>query len=178
MQDRDLILGVLATQAGFVTPKQVMEAAAAGLIGSDRRSLLTQLEHAGALTKARRELLEALADEALAARKGDAAEVLTSLGGSAAVDRTFGAEEEPPAPAPEPKRDDERTVPEEREGQYTRLDELGRGGQSVVRRAVDEFVGREVALKEMVAFPSSLHSSRSPSTAWRRFLRAARLTAQ
>ncbi len=27
-QDRDLILGVLATQAGFVTPKQVMEAAA------------------------------------------------------------------------------------------------------------------------------------------------------
>ncbi len=29
MQDRDLIVGVLATQAGFVTPKQVMEAAAA-----------------------------------------------------------------------------------------------------------------------------------------------------
>src|SRR5260370_6413652 len=71
-QDRDLILGVLATQAGFVTPKQVMEAAAASLIGSDPRSLLTHLVEAGALTPARRQLLEALADEAGAAPPGQA----------------------------------------------------------------------------------------------------------
>src|SRR5229473_2351773 len=90
MQDRDLIVGVLATQAGFVTPKQVMEAAAARLIGSDPRSLLTHLQETGALTSARRELLEALANEALAARQGNAADVLASLGGVAAVSRTFG----------------------------------------------------------------------------------------
>ncbi|OLC48720.1 MAG: hypothetical protein AUH82_02315 [Chloroflexi bacterium 13_1_40CM_4_65_13] len=28
--------------------------------------------------------------------------------------------------------------------------EIGRGGQSIVHRAVDEFVGREVALKELL----------------------------
>src|SRR2546426_4214490 len=71
--------------------------------------------------------------------------------------------------------DESRRVPVEREGQYTRLDELGRGGQSVVRRAVDEFVGREVALKEL-----SSRSLADPveSSAWKRFLREARLTAQ
>ncbi len=178
MQDRDLIVGVLATQAGFVTPKQVMEAAASRLIGSDPRSLLTHLEEAGALTPARRELLEALANEALAARQGNAEDVLASLGGAAAVSRTFGTAVGPPTRVGAAAEDEDRTVPAEREGQYTRLDELGRGGQSVVRRAVDEFVGREVALKELVVSPQSLYSSPSQSTAWRRFLREARLTAQ
>ncbi len=136
-QDRDLILGVLATQAGFVTPKQVMEAAAASLIGS-----------------------------------------LASLGGAAAVSRTFGPAVSPTSPVPATTADEGRTVPAEREGQYARLGELGRGGQSVVRRAVDEFVGREVALKELLVSPESLPSSPSESTATRRFLREARLTAQ
>jgi len=71
--------------------------------------------------------------------------------------------------------DESRRVPVEREGQYTRLDELGRGGQSVVRRAVDEFVGREVALKEL---SSGASTDPDASSAWRRFLREARLTAQ
>ncbi len=43
---------------------------------------------------------------------------------------------------------------------------------------MDEFVGREVALKELVVTPESLHSNPSESTAWKRFLREARLTAQ
>src|SRR5260370_1684785 len=178
MQDRDLSVGVLATQAGFVTRKQVMEAAAARLIGSDPRSLLTHLQETGALTPARRELLEALANEALAARQGNAADVLSSLGGAAAVSRTFGTEVSPTSPVRAATADDDRTVPVEREGQYTRLDELGRGGQSVVRRAVDEFVGREVALKELLVSAESLASSPSKNTAWKRFLREARLTAQ
>ncbi len=178
MQDRDLILGVLATQAGFVTPKQVMEAAASRLIGSDPRSLSTHLEQAGALTSARRELLEALANEALSARQGNAGDVLASLGGAAAVSQTFGTEVSPTSPVRPATADEDRTVPGEREGQYTRLGELGRGGQSVVRRAVDEFVGREVALKELLVSAESVRSSPSESTAWKRFLREARLTAQ
>ena len=177
MQDRDLIVGVLATQAGFVTPKQVMEAAAARLIGKDPRSFLTHLEQSGALTSARRELLEALATEALAARQGNAEDVLASLGGAEAVSRTFGTEVSPTSPVRAATADENRTIPAEREGQYTRLDELGRGGQSVVRRAVDEFVGREVALKELLVSSESLASSPSKSTAWKRFLREAWLTA-
>jgi hypothetical protein len=43
----------------------------------------------------------------------------------------------------------EPEIPFEREGQYTLLEELGRGGQSVVIRTFDEFITREVALKEL-----------------------------
>ena len=39
------------------------------------------------------------------------------------------------------------TVPDERAGQYARLAEIGRGGQSAVWWAMDGFLGREVALK-------------------------------
>jgi serine/threonine protein kinase/WD40 repeat protein len=178
MQERDLILGVLATQAGFATPTQVMEAAAARLIGKDGPSLLTYLERNGALTPARRVLLEAMASEAMAARNGDTGEVLRSLGGDAAVSRTFGPQEAPDSAVRRPVENGVRTCPLEREGQYTRLDELGRGAQSVVRRAIDEFVGREVALKELLTPADHIPASRSPSAARARFLREARLTAQ
>src|SRR5262249_18902331 len=80
-------------------------------------------------------------------------------------------EPSPEPPAHAPVADEVRRVPLEREGQYTRFEELGRGGQSVVRRAIDEFVGREVALKELSSPPLA-------DAAWRRFLREARLTAQ
>ncbi|HEX8110947.1 MAG TPA: serine/threonine-protein kinase, partial [Kofleriaceae bacterium] len=69
-------------------------------------------------------------------------------------------------------------IPDERVGQYARLDELGRGGQSIVWRAFDVFVGREVALKELLE-PAVLVESGSSHTAPReRFLREVRLTAQ
>jgi hypothetical protein len=82
----------------------------------------------------------------------------------------------------------EPVIPLEREGQYTRLEELGRGGQSVVIRAFDEFVAREVALKEL-AIPDTRRSEtpdrgeESTDSEWRaaarqRFLREARLTAR
>jgi serine/threonine protein kinase/WD40 repeat protein len=81
----------------------------------------------------------------------------------------------------------EPQIPLEREGQYTRFEELGRGGQSVVIRAFDEFVAREVALKEL-AISGSRDSATTASTGptsdserratRRRFLREARLTAR
>jgi WD40 repeat protein/tRNA A-37 threonylcarbamoyl transferase component Bud32 len=96
------------------------------------------------------------------------------LADDATSSRTFSASETPrPSAAP---AEDSWRVPAEREGQYTRLEELGRGGQSVVRRARDEFIGREVAFKELL--PALDASSVSGSAAWTRFLREARLTAQ
>jgi serine/threonine protein kinase/WD40 repeat protein len=177
MRDRDLILGVLASQAGFVTPAQVMEAAASRLMNEDGPSLLTQLERTGALSQVRRTLLEAIANEALAARNGDATEVLRTLGGEAAVSRTFGTGG--PSDAGRGTRDrDDRPIPPERIGQYARLEELGRGAQSVVLRAMDEFVGREVALKELKDSIDPDTSSPTPAVARARFLREVRLTAQ
>ncbi|HZW88275.1 MAG TPA: serine/threonine-protein kinase, partial [Myxococcaceae bacterium] len=92
----------------------------------------------------------------------------------------------------------EAEVPLEREGQYRRLEELGRGGQSVVVRAFDEFVAREVALKHLVvpreqgvpgegtedsprAFGPGTTSTKDDdrqAAARKRFLREARLTAR
>ena len=179
MRETDLVLGVLATQAGFVTPSQVMEAAAALLRERDRRGLGARLEESGALTARRRALLEALTAEALEACKGDAGRLLGALGGEPVLSRTFGSSALPPAPESLALPDSERAIPVEREGQYTRLGELGRGAQSVVRRGVDEFVGREVALKELLLLSEETPPvTPSERAAMARFIREARLTAQ
>jgi tRNA A-37 threonylcarbamoyl transferase component Bud32/WD40 repeat protein len=175
VNERDLIIGVLAAQAGFATPSEVLAAAAAGLVDGESDSLLTRLGRAGALSVERRKILEALAEQALAARNGDAHAVLTALGEAPAVIETLASEtgpvQEPPS-ASSPSRE----IPLERPGQYTRLHELGRGSQSVVRAARDEIVGREVALKELVvlAQPTADPSSRAAKA---RFLREVRLVA-
>ena len=176
MDDENLILGVLAAQAGFVTPAQVMAAASARMLARDKRSLLDHLVDSGALTPARRDLVRTLAAESLAAEDGSADRVLDSLDGARALSRTLGSERSAGAPRPPPAEGTE-FVPDERAGQYARLDELGRGGQSVVWRALDRFVGREVALKEMTS-PGGGDSPGSPAAARARFLREARLTAQ
>jgi len=177
MQDRDLILGVLATQMRFVTPTQVMEAAAARLIDKDSLSLLARLEKSGALTSEQRALLEATADAALAASDGKPDEVLASLGRPTVVSQTLGTGESPEQAVRASVPDEERTIPPERDGQYFRLGEIGRGGQSVVLRALDRFIGREVALKELLP-RTEKPPSPSASPVASRFLREVRLTAQ
>jgi serine/threonine protein kinase/WD40 repeat protein len=172
MEDRNLILGVLAAQAGFVTPAQVMAAASARMLARDGRSLLDHLVDAGALTPERRDLVVTLAAEAL--ETGEPERLRDSVDGGRAPSRTLGSE------LPGDQRSDlaaaEELVPLEREGQYARLDELGRGGQSIVWRALDRFVGREVALKELT--PPDPEDSPGISGGRTRFLREARLTAQ
>ena len=177
MDDENLILGVLAAQVGFVTPAQVMAAASARMLARDKRSLLDHLVDSGALTPARRDLVRTIAAEALAAQDGSADRVLDSLDGARALSRTLGSERPAGAPARPPPAEGTEFVPDERVGQYARLDELGRGGQSIVWRALDRFVGREVALKELTS-PGGGDSPGSPAAAQARFLREARLTAQ
>jgi serine/threonine protein kinase/WD40 repeat protein len=177
MDDRNLILGVLAAQAGFVTPAQVMAAASARMLARDGRSVLDHLVESGALSHERRDLVLGLANEALAANGGKPERVLDSLPGARALSRTLGSELAADAAAALPSPGDGDLVPVEREGQYSRLDELGRGGQSIVWRALDRFVGREVALKELTSREVE-QSSGSSRAARARFLREARLTAQ
>jgi tRNA A-37 threonylcarbamoyl transferase component Bud32/WD40 repeat protein len=176
VHDRDLIVGVVAAQAGFATPSEVLAAAAVGLVNPCAESLLTRLERSGTLSAERRRILEAMVEQALVARNGDAHAVLTSLGAAPAVIETLvsavgamqgGATGQPGVCS---------AVPLERPGQYIRLGELGRGSQSIVRVARDEFVGREVALKELVT-PSSPSGDEASRAARARFLREARLVA-
>ena len=174
MQERDLIAGVLAVQAGFVTPSQVLTSEAAGLVDAAPDSLLTRLERTGVLSPQRRKVLEALVEQALQARNDDRQAPATSLCGPPAQFETRMS-----AAGGTPTSGDaaaDLEIPLERPGQYTRMHELGRGSQSVVRVARDELVGREVALKELVTPPGpSGHGSSCPARA--RFLREVRLVA-
>ena len=95
MLDRDLILGVLATQFRFATPGQIMEAASARLIDQDGPPLLARLETSGVITGEQRVLLEAMADAALKASDDKGGRVLASLGGSTVLSLTFGDQEAP-----------------------------------------------------------------------------------
>jgi serine/threonine protein kinase/WD40 repeat protein len=177
MEDRNFILGVLAAQAGFVTPAQVIAAGSARMLARDGRSVLDHLVDSGALTPERRDMVQALADAALEASGGSAKQALESLPGARELARTLGSVLPADAAAPSPSPGDGDLVPVEREGQYARLNELGRGGQSIVWRALDRFVGREVALKELTSSGAE-QSSRSARAAQARFLREVRLTAQ
>jgi hypothetical protein len=47
MDDRNFILGVLAAQAGFVTPAQVIAAGSARMLARDGRSVLDHLVDSG-----------------------------------------------------------------------------------------------------------------------------------
>jgi tRNA A-37 threonylcarbamoyl transferase component Bud32 len=172
--ERELIFGVLAVQAGFATQSEVLAAAADGQVSSGPDSLLTRLQRSGVLSGERRKALETLGEEALAARNGDVRAVAASLGGAALL-ATLVLQLQGAAPADTP-RSSAAAVPLERPGQYTRLHELGRGSQSVVRAARDEVVGREVALKELAPFVDQEKdgSSRAPAA---RFLREVRLVA-
>ena len=177
MDDRNLILGVLAAQAGFVTPAQVMAGGSARILARDHRSILDHLVESGALTPERRDMVQALADAALEASGGSAERVMESLHGAHALSNTLSRALTDDASGATSRPEEEEEVPVEPEGKYARLDELGRGGQSIVWRALDRFVGREVALKELTS-PGAEQSSGSTRAAQARFLREARLTAQ
>jgi len=168
--DRDLIVGVLISQARFATPTQVMEAASARLIEKEGPSLVERLERTGTLTAEQRALVEAMADAVLVPADGKpdptpASATLTFLA------RGENASPENGAPCADPAV----VVPLEREGQFTRLGEIGRGGQSVVLRALDCFTGREVALKQLLPRCGSQPTASSTEA---RFLREVRLTAR
>jgi serine/threonine protein kinase len=172
MHERDLIVGVLAVQAGFVSPSQVLTLAAAGLVDSAPDSLLTRLERAGALSAERRKVLEPLVEQAFRARNVGVHALACHV--TAAPSETLVSD---PGGRPTKSRASPcLEIPLERPGQYTRLHELGRGSQSIVRVARDEIVGREVALKELVTQPGP-PGDEATCAARGRFVREVRLVA-
>ena len=192
-RDRNLLFGIFAVQIRGVSPKQIVEAAAAWATDTSRPISLILVEQ-GAITPADVELIDRLVDATVQVNKGDASRALDVLGGEEQVNRTFcgsivmrasgGFDTRPMASDSFLNLD--RPVPvlsavEEYPGRYSQVSEYGRGGMGRVLLVHDEHMGREVALKELLLPKSEWQgpgdSPAQESAAYMaRFLQEARLT--
>ena len=196
--ERDAIFGLLAVQLGFATAAQIMESSPRDK--DEQRTLPERLQAKGMLTPDRRQMLEKVVDEALAAHGGDSRGALDTLGGGEAIYAIFGglpnglAATAPTLPAslegPSTTLVDLDAVTGEAKGRYVfrggrETAEIGRGGIGRVLVAHDGHLGREIAVKELLnpgGGVSELASDLDPTTATTaqvaRFLREARVTGQ
>lgn len=194
-RDRNLLFGVFAVQLRKITPSQLVEAAGAWAVHPER-SLASRLIEVGALREADAALLNGLVDQAIADHQGNATAALETFGGEAQVMQSFCGSIVL-APNEGVVRADhhiERTVLSEIErvpgvqetpGRYTRVSEHARGGMGRVLLVHDEFLDRDVALKEL--YPDTYNGSASETHTSpvrvslpmvSRFLREARITGQ
>ncbi|HOX42969.1 MAG TPA: serine/threonine-protein kinase [Myxococcota bacterium] len=187
----DLLLGVLAVQLGFLTSGQVIEVAAAWAT-DPRQGLGARLRVHPALDAEKLALLEAVVARAISAHGGDAHQTLEELGGAEAVGRSFGhslvlSGADAGVPPSAPSGAGELGVGAEQPGRYARRGgeaadsgEIGRGAIGRVLLVFDEFIGREVAMKELLAGAVAARpASPTPASfAVARFLREARVTGQ
>jgi serine/threonine-protein kinase len=198
-QDRNLLFGVLAVQLRFLTPQQLMEAAAAWAT-HQTEPLRKFLIASGALSEKRCEMIDGLIDEQIQAHQGDVHATLMSLGGKRAVHESFAAslvvEEDRVKLAsfggdtPREKveaageLEDSRNLTLAHPNRYTLRGEQGRGGIGRVLIAFDEHIGREIAVKELLpdkgpdGTPPSDSPVRKTGAVAARFLREARITGQ
>ena len=201
--DREFLFGILAVQTGLASPQQVMSAASAYLIDKTR-TISDRLLADGVLKPAHAEMLGNMVSAAIKAHGGDVQGTLHSLGGDRAVLTSFGGSiqldprgELSIVPRDASSVDDAAagaeatTVTSEQTGRYVprggsaEAAEIGRGGLGRVWIASDEHLGREVAIKELLADGSGssvgrLGTGKATGTSGlvMRFLREARVTGQ
>jgi len=87
--DEELLFGLLAFQLGFVRTAQVRACAAAWAL-DPTLGLAGRLERSNALSRERREMIQALLTEAVRVHDGSAAETLDTFGGEEVVTRCYG----------------------------------------------------------------------------------------
>ena len=190
--NQDVLFAVYAVQMGFCTPEQVASAAAAAL--DPPRKIADVLEQDGFINSTQRLLIEKrLYKEEHESRETVAASP-SNIGPPAldgAPTMNIGPKSEatiadPPSIDPGPLEETEDDVLSlAQTGRYTIQGQHASGGQARIMLAIDEHIGREVAIKELlpdlgsgqlpIDNSGSLQHS-TPSTV--RFLREARVTGQ
>lgn len=200
-RDLNLLFGVFAVQLNKVSPSQLMDVAGAWATDPSR-DIPARLVESNSLDKKDAKLLERLVREAVAAHDGDSMAALASFGGEERLQQTFhgtvhltdsGTVQLSAAPEVTiPLRDeapDEVPGVIEDPGRYTHASEHARGGMGRILMVHDEFLGRDIALKELLPHMGSAEASGSddPSEASpirfstaviARFLQEARITGQ
>ncbi|NUM54775.1 MAG: protein kinase [Candidatus Hydrogenedentes bacterium] len=192
-QDRNLLFGVLAVQLGKVTSSRLMQAAAAWAI-DPATPLDARLVEQGALTQQDHDLIDRLVGEAIRAHSGDAKATLNTFGGAEQVVKTFGGAVaitdegvRPVAPSPDATvaiAPPPETGVLETPNRYKAISEQGRGGYGRVLLVHDQFMARDVALKELIPPSNEPIGSNVPTPsresieAVSRFLQEARITGQ
>ncbi|GMV99942.1 MAG: hypothetical protein AMXMBFR84_10810 [Candidatus Hydrogenedentota bacterium] len=190
-RDRNLLFGILAVQMGKVTPSQLVEAAGAWA-ADPSQNLASRLMSSGVLKEKDRALLDAFVEEAVKAHEGDSGKTLAAFGGQQQVNATFHgsiilSESGGVDPAPSAQSDryvDATSVPsvEESPDRYTHVSEYGRGGMGRVLLVHDAYLGRNIALKELLPGAEGSSGPATPATHYMnilsRFLQEARITGQ
>lgn len=165
-RDQNLLFGVFAVQLNKVSAKQLMDVAAAWATDASR-DIPSRLVELKILSEADRILLQRIVDEAVAAHGGDGQKTLASFGGEEQIHQVYrgsivltadGQVSIPPTARSietasfAPRSDDVTTVKGvfETPGRYTNSIEHARGGMGRVLLVHDDFLGREIALKELL----------------------------
>ena len=193
IRDRNLLFGVLAVQLRGVTPAQLVEVSAAWAV-DPAVSVPRRLVAKGILTEDDRVLLEKLVDDAIRAHGGNPGEVLELFGGEEHVEKTFftchdatspGMAGTSPMGGPTFFAGSGREISgvKEAPGRYTHASKHASGGMGRVLIVNDEYLGRSIALKELLpggaggvdGKPSPFRQSASLVA---RFLQEARITSQ
>lgn len=196
-RDKNLLFGVLAVQLRRITSTQLVEAAALWL-AEPSQPLADRLIQLGALTPEDRDFLDSIVENTLHLHNEDAYQAYTSLAGHETWQH---------AVASAPDSEAAKTIStvlglplhvidlssgsisavSETPGRYSRTSEYARGGMGRILLVHDQFLDRDIALKELLPFDSVVEDidTRPPESPVRasaqlvgRFLREARVTGQ
>ena len=194
LPNQDVLFAVYAVQLGFCTPNKVADAAAKAA-NEPKRSLGDILERDGAINAQQRQAIQRRLEREV--REG--CETISTLAPSKEMviparveaptvdlglmgDATLA---EPPSidPGPLDEEIDDR-ISDAQAGHYTVQGQHASGGQARIMLAIDEQIGREVAIKELIPDSGSDWATDTPisqrlsTPGTVRFLREARVTGQ
>jgi WD40 repeat protein/serine/threonine protein kinase len=192
-RDRNLLFGILAVQLRMATPAQLVDVGGAWATDPSR-SLPERMVEAQFLSKRDREILETLVEQAVGKYGGNSSGALEAFGGESSVHEAFSGsvslhengsdiahlstERRPPS---------ENSVPSvigvgEAPGRYVFVREHGRGGMGRILHVSDQYLGRDIALKELLPHtsqPATVDGQPGHGAATlARFLQEARVTGQ
>ena len=185
----DVLFGVLSAQLGLISPVQVSLARQRVDTGG-AVSLADALVGSGDISQRQRDMVAAMAREALGAHGGDARSALNDFGGDGAVMHTFAGAVQVSGTGTVTAQEPEEPgfITQEHPGRYSYPlnvpnPELGRGAIGRVLLMNDQHLGRNIALKELLPERLKTGSTQAGSSAQRtlaatRFLREARITGQ